>query len=170
MTWSAVVAAVLVGLLAPPFDAARSSLCADLLTGERYVVGNALLNAVVQAAQLVGFVVGGALVVTLGVEGALLVDAGTFALSAGLRVPVSVVWTTPGLALLPAVAELDGGFPAAVGAFVVVGALVLPWVAVIAANQVHGKAPTHPALYVPKPRRALASGEEPEPRRANPRS
>ena len=50
--WAVFAVLVLVGLLAPPFDAARSSLCADLLTGEHYVVGNALLNAVVQAAQL----------------------------------------------------------------------------------------------------------------------
>ena len=84
--WVVFSVLVLVGLLAPPFDAARSSLCADLLAGEHYVVGNALLNAVVQAAQLVGFVAGGALVVALGVEGALLVDAGTFALSAWLLV------------------------------------------------------------------------------------
>ena len=49
----------------------------------------------------------------------------SIALSAGLRVPVSVVWTTPGLALLPAVGALEGGYPAAVGAFVVVGLLVL---------------------------------------------
>ena len=84
--WAVFCVLVLVGLLAPPFDAARSSLCADLLIGERYVVGNALLNAVVQAAQLIGFVAGGALVVALGVEGALLVDAGTFALSAWLLV------------------------------------------------------------------------------------
>jgi uncharacterized membrane protein len=48
-----------------------------------------------------------------------------------------------------------------------IGALVLPWVAVLAANQVHGKAPTGPTLYVPKPRRALTDGEEPEPRRAD---
>jgi MFS family permease len=82
--WAVFAVLVLVGLLAPPFDAARSSLCADLLTGEHYVVGNALLNAVVQAAQLIGFVAGGALVVALDVEGALLVDAGTFALSAWL--------------------------------------------------------------------------------------
>ena len=82
--WVVFAVLVAVGLLAPPFDAARSSLCADLLTGERYVVGNALLNAVVQASQLAGFVVGGALVVGLGAEGALLVDAGTFALSAWL--------------------------------------------------------------------------------------
>ncbi len=84
--WSVFAVLVLVGLLAPPFDAARSSLCADLLTGERYVVANALQNAVVQAAQLVGFVAGGALVVALDVEGALLVDAATFALSAWLLV------------------------------------------------------------------------------------
>ena len=49
----------------------------------------------------------------------------SIALSSGLQVPVSVVWTTPGLALLPAVGALDGGFSAAVGAFVVVGLLVL---------------------------------------------
>jgi Protein of unknown function (DUF3099) len=54
--------------------------------------------------------------------------------------------------------------------FFIVGALVLPWVAVIAANQVHGKAPKTPQLYVPKPRRALTDGEEPEPRRADRRS
>lgn len=52
----------------------------------------------------------------------------------------------------------------------IIGALVLPWVAVIAANQVHGKAPTGPKLYVPKPRRSLTEGEEPEPRRADRRS
>ncbi|MDX6228251.1 MAG: hypothetical protein QOI76_1641 [Frankiales bacterium] len=52
----------------------------------------------------------------------------------------------------------------------IVGALVLPWVAVIAANQVHGKAPRGPKLYVPKPRRALTDGGEPEPHRADRRS
>lgn len=79
--WVVFAVLVLVGLLAPPFDAARSSLCADLLTGERYVVGNALTNAVSQAGQLLGFVLGGALVVALGVRGALLIDALTFAVS-----------------------------------------------------------------------------------------
>jgi hypothetical protein len=54
--------------------------------------------------------------------------------------------------------------------FFIVGALVLPWVAVIAANQVHGRAPRGPKLYVPEPRRALTDGEEPEPRRADRRS
>ena len=77
---------LLVGLLAPPFEAARSSLLADVLSGESYVVGNALTNAVTQVAQLVGFVGGGALVSLLAVEGALLADAATFALSAALLV------------------------------------------------------------------------------------
>ena len=84
--WAVFAVLVLVGLLAPPFDAARSSLCADLLTGEHYVVGNALTNAVSQAGQLLGFVLGGTLVVWLGVGGALLVDALTFGLSAVLLV------------------------------------------------------------------------------------
>ena len=82
--WAVFAVLVLVGLLAPPFAAARSALLADLLTGERYVVGNALTNAVDQAGQLLGFVAGGALVVAVGVEGALLTDAVTFGVSAAL--------------------------------------------------------------------------------------
>jgi MFS family permease len=80
----AVIFAVLVsvGLLAPPFDAARSALLADVLEGDRYVVGNALSGAVGQAGQVVGFVMGGALVALIGTQGALLVDASTFLLSA----------------------------------------------------------------------------------------
>ncbi len=82
--WVVFCVLVLVGLLAPPFDAARSALIADLLTGDRYVVGNAMTNAVAQGGQLLGFVAGGALVHAIGVRGALLADAATFALSAGL--------------------------------------------------------------------------------------
>lgn len=72
----------LAGVLAPPNDAARSALLADLVEGERYVTANALNNAIGQAAQVLGFVSGGALVVAVGVRGALLVDAVTFVLSA----------------------------------------------------------------------------------------
>lgn len=82
--WALFAVLVLVGLLAPPFEAARSSLLADVLPGDRYVVGNAITNAVSQAGQLLGFVGGGALVVALGAEGALLADAATFAVSAAL--------------------------------------------------------------------------------------
>jgi hypothetical protein len=72
----------LVGLLAPPFDAARSALLADVLEGERYVVGSALSSGVANVGLLAGFLLGGALVHLLGTSGALLVDAGTYLLSA----------------------------------------------------------------------------------------
>jgi hypothetical protein len=75
---------ILVGLLAPPFDAARSALMADVLEGDRYVVGNALIGAMGQAGQVGGFVAGGALVALLGTQGALVIDAATFAVSAVL--------------------------------------------------------------------------------------
>ncbi len=77
---------IVVGLLAPPAEAARSALLADVLEGEPYVVANALSNAVGQAGQVGGFVLGGALVGLIGVEGALLADAATFAASALLLV------------------------------------------------------------------------------------
>ena len=77
-----------VGLLAPPFDSARSALVADILDGEHYVVGNALSNAAAQAGQVVGFLAGGALVALVGVQGALLADAATFAVSAAVLVLV----------------------------------------------------------------------------------
>lgn len=80
--WAVFAVLIAVGLLAPPAEAARSALLADVLQGEPYVVASALSNAVGQAAQVVGFVLGGALVGLVGVNGALLVDAGSFGLSA----------------------------------------------------------------------------------------
>ncbi len=41
------------------------------------------------------------------------------------RMPISVAWSTPGAALLATAGPVAGGFPAAVGAFLVVGALVV---------------------------------------------
>ena len=41
------------------------------------------------------------------------------------RKPISVAWTTPGMALLAATGPVAGGFPAAVGAFLTVGALIM---------------------------------------------
>lgn len=46
-------------------------------------------------------------------------------LSLRSRMPVSVAWTTPGLALLLAVHPPAGGFPAAVGAMMVAGLLIV---------------------------------------------
>jgi MFS family permease len=80
--WIVFAVLALVGLMAPPAEAARSALLADILEGEPYVVANALNNAVGQAGQVGGFVAGGALVAVLGVQAALLLDAATFAASA----------------------------------------------------------------------------------------
>lgn len=46
-------------------------------------------------------------------------------LSLRSRMPISIVWTTPGMALLAASEAPAGGFSAAVGAFVVAGALTM---------------------------------------------
>ncbi len=46
-------------------------------------------------------------------------------LSVRTRMPISVAWSTPGAALLATSAGVEGGFPAAVGAFLVSGALIV---------------------------------------------
>jgi len=46
-------------------------------------------------------------------------------LSWRLRMPISIAWSTPGMALLATTGAVAGGFPAAVAAFIVVGALIM---------------------------------------------
>jgi benzoate transporter len=46
-------------------------------------------------------------------------------LSAWTRLPVSIAWSTPGAALLATAGTVEGGFPAAVGAFLVCGVLIV---------------------------------------------
>jgi len=45
-------------------------------------------------------------------------------LSAWTRLPVSIAWSTPGAALLVSSGAVEGGFPAAVGAFLICGILI----------------------------------------------
>jgi MFS family permease len=59
----------LLGGLAPAFDSARSALQPDVLRGESYVVGNALLNVTMQVSQVIGFVLGGTVVALTSVRG-----------------------------------------------------------------------------------------------------
>ena len=73
---------VLVGLLAPPFDAAKSALLPEMLDGDQYVTGSAVIGFVAQAGQVAGFLVGGLLVAATGVGTALALDAATFVVSA----------------------------------------------------------------------------------------
>lgn len=72
----------LVALCAPPFESARSALMADVLEGDRYAVATSLTNISLQLAQVVGFLLAGALIALLNPSAALLIDAATFAVSA----------------------------------------------------------------------------------------
>ncbi len=79
--------AVLVALLfaatmfAPPFESARASITPDILHGERYVLGSAILQTTYLAAQVLGAVAGGVAVALIGVRRSLAVDVATFVLS-----------------------------------------------------------------------------------------
>jgi benzoate membrane transport protein len=46
-------------------------------------------------------------------------------LSLRSRMPISIAWTTPGVALMAVTPMVSGGFSAAIGAFIVVGALIM---------------------------------------------
>ena len=91
---------LLVSLCAPPFESARSALMADVLDGDRYAVATSLTTVTLQVAQVVGFLVGGALV-ALHPSLALGIDAATFA--------VSALWLSARLERRPAPAPAAGG-------------------------------------------------------------
>jgi predicted MFS family arabinose efflux permease len=91
----------LVSLCAPPFESARSALMADVLDGDRYAVATSLTNITLQLAQVVGFLAAGALVTVLSPSAALLIDAGTFV--------VSALWLGFGLKRRPAPSSGDDG-------------------------------------------------------------
>lgn len=94
--WAVFGLLVLVGLLAPPFDSARSATLPDALSAEQYPVGNAVMNLLMQAGQAAGFLLGGLLVASFGTRGALALDVATFLLSAAV-VAVFVGNRAPGL-------------------------------------------------------------------------
>ncbi|MFC4117825.1 MFS transporter [Nonomuraea zeae] len=71
------------GLLAPPFEAARSAQLPHILTGDRYPLGLAFNNSVFHVAQVFGYAAGG-LIAGYSSHVALLLNAGTFVGSAFL--------------------------------------------------------------------------------------
>ena len=73
---------VLAVLAGSPYNAAEPAVVADIFDGDHYTTAIGLRTATVQAAQLVGFGVGGLIVALTGARAALLIDAATFALSA----------------------------------------------------------------------------------------
>lgn len=67
-----------------PFDTSRSALMPEVLAGDRYTLASGLSSTTTQLAQLLGFAVGGVIVLAVHPAGALLIDAATFAASATL--------------------------------------------------------------------------------------
>ncbi len=93
----------LVSLCTPPFESARSALMADVLEGDRYAVATSLTAVTTQLAQVLGFLMAGALVAVLNPSAALVIDAATFA--------VSALWLARGLQRRPAPLSESGAQP-----------------------------------------------------------
>lgn len=83
-----------------PFNAARAATLPVVLPGDHYVLGKAANDMVVQFSQVLGFGTGGVVVVAVGASGGLLLDAGTFLISA--------LFIAAGVRRRPAPARLDG--------------------------------------------------------------
>jgi MFS family permease len=82
--WMLAALLVLVQFAGAPHGAARAALLPHILPDERYPRGQAVLSTVTQAAQVAGFLAGGALVAWLGPALVLVADGVTFGLSAFL--------------------------------------------------------------------------------------
>ena len=69
-------------MFAPPFESARAAITPDILHGEQYALGTAVVQTTFLAGQVVGAAGGGLAVALIHVQPALVIDAGTFVLSA----------------------------------------------------------------------------------------
>ncbi|WP_179646976.1 MFS transporter [Spinactinospora alkalitolerans] len=67
-----------------PFGAARAALMSEIVQGERYVAGSAIIGMTAQAGTLLGLVLGGAVVTLIGPHSAVMYNALTFVVSAGI--------------------------------------------------------------------------------------
>ena len=65
----------------PPFTSARSAMLPDVFGPKRYIAGQSLMLTASNAADVVGYAVGGLVVAGVGTRPALLIDAATFGLS-----------------------------------------------------------------------------------------
>ncbi|HEX5018402.1 MAG TPA: MFS transporter [Actinomycetes bacterium] len=83
-TWSLLVLAFVAGLATPPFEAARTAVIPEAAGEERMADGYALSNVTFQTAQAFGLAVGGTLLLLIGPEAALILNAATFGVSAVL--------------------------------------------------------------------------------------
>ena len=94
-TWSLLVLAFVAGTATPPFEAARTAVIPEAAGEERMADGYALSNVTFQTAQAFGLAVGGALLLFIGPEAALILNAATFGVSAVLLVSIQAGRTPP---------------------------------------------------------------------------
>jgi MFS family permease len=80
--WGMVALLFVVASLNAPFQGARSALRASIMPDDRYTLGLAASQVTREFGVVGGFVAGGLIVSFLGARPALLIDAGTFAVSA----------------------------------------------------------------------------------------
>jgi MFS family permease len=73
-----------VTLVGAPFTSARAAVFPDVLTGDSYVMGNAITLTTNQISQVIGFAAGGAIVGFFHTGPSLLIDAATYAVSAAI--------------------------------------------------------------------------------------
>ena len=71
-------------MFAPPFESAKASITPDILSGERYVLGTAVLQTTLLVGQVAGAAGAGFAVHYLGVRLSLVINAVTFLLSSVL--------------------------------------------------------------------------------------
>ncbi len=80
--WSLLVLVAVRGTIAPVYAGARAATLPEMLPAASFPLARALLRMVSMGAQVVGFGIGGALLVVLPARGLLALNAATFALSA----------------------------------------------------------------------------------------
>jgi Transmembrane secretion effector len=81
-TWVLLVGVAVAGLAGPPFAAARAAATRELVPIEDYGPAMALAALTVDAGTVLGYVLGGAILAVATPEGALMLNAASFALSA----------------------------------------------------------------------------------------
>jgi MFS family permease len=100
-------------MFAPPFESAKASITPDILQGERYVLGTAVLQTTLLLGQVAGAVGGGVAVAFLGVRSSLAIDAATFVVSAllvGLGIRKRPAAARPDAGQSSALARMAVGF------------------------------------------------------------
>ena len=134
---------VVVASLQPPFNTARAAMLPDVVgEGETFAVASTLSNTTVQLGSVFGWAIGGAAVALIGSRTAILVDAGTFALSAWLVLRNVVAREAADAGQRDVLAELRQG------AQVVFGDPELRWL-VLTASVVIGAALSTAGVAVP---------------------